>query len=155
MAKYQYSIHSVMYKLDYEQYYLAFKFKIFWSRIKSLYNNSIKSIEYSSNNPIETFAHVKLSRALQFISLSSVKLQNITIDEDTANTINALKSWNGSTDTVGFAIDSNVMTDPMECAAISGDIKQLFEKQTTYNITACVLPWKPDTEAISSKLDYL
>ncbi|OQR96737.1 hypothetical protein THRCLA_07177 [Thraustotheca clavata] len=40
---------------------------------------------------------------------------------------------------VGFAIYSNVKTDPIKCAAIGRTIQQLFKGKTTYSVTECII----------------
>ncbi|OQR85679.1 kinase [Thraustotheca clavata] len=116
-----------------------------------LYNNTIKSVTNQDwraitslnigANPLEIFANVQLSRSLKFLFCKDTpQLSNITIDDTAFIALNSLPAWNQNpNDLVGFAIDSDIKTDPIKCAELGGVIRQLFQGKTTYTVTACVL----------------
>ncbi|OQS02301.1 kinase [Thraustotheca clavata] len=68
------------------------------------------------------------------------KLNNITIDASTAAALNALSPWDANDYNLkGFAVDSDITTDPTACSAIEGSIQTLFKGKATFVVTASVL----------------
>ncbi|OQR97981.1 hypothetical protein THRCLA_06820, partial [Thraustotheca clavata] len=125
-------------------------------------------LKYLYVNYVETFAFVKLSYTLwSTLSLfltyltmtsacSNTNLTNITIDADTATTLNRLNPYkNDGQGYIGFVVDRYITIDSVKCKASGGTIQQLFKGKTNFSIEACVLSANSTTSTSSMGLGII